>query len=42
MILLERISLAAKGHPTHLSAERVDHRIALALAVEVRVPMNSR
>ncbi len=40
MVLLKGIPFATKGHPVHLPAESVDHGIAFALAVEVRVPMN--
>lgn len=41
MVLLKGIAFSTKGHPTHLAAQGVDHRIALALAVEIRVPANT-
>lgn len=42
MVLLGGVAFAAKGHPAHLPAESVHHEIAFALAIEVRVPKNSR
>ena len=42
MILLERVSFAAKGHPAHLSAKCIDHGITFPLAVNVRISVTLR